>query len=151
VRTSTHSFNHCLLSTIFLLPTDIQMLYQKHVSYIHIFTLSHTFIQPLLTIRNFFFYLLISRCVAGRLEACNVPITCCDFLFAVFYLYVQCRSNFFFRDGELSLRHKLTDHSLGVVSVVLSRDAKMLASSSLDSAIHIWNTETGGWGEHGIE
>jgi hypothetical protein len=30
-----------------------------------------------------------------------------------------------------------------VVSVALSRDAKMLASSSLDSAIHIWDTNTG--------
>jgi hypothetical protein len=36
---------------------------------------------------------------------------------------------------------------VGGVIVVLSRDSKMLASSSLDSAIHIWNTETGGWGD----
>ena len=43
----------------------------------------------------------------------------------------------------MSLRHKLTDHSLGVVSVALSTDCRMLASSSLDSAIHIWDTNTG--------
>ncbi len=29
--------------------------------------------------------------------------------------------------------------------VALNRNVKMLASSSLDSAIHIWNAEAGGW------
>ncbi len=32
---------------------------------------------------------------------------------------------------------------VGGVIVALSRDAKVLAIYSLDSAIHIWNTETG--------
>ena len=33
-----------------------------------------------------------------------------------------------YTDGELRLRHKLGDHSLGVVSVALSAEAKWLAS-----------------------
>jgi len=48
-----------------------------------------------------------------------------------------------YRDGELSLKQQLTDHSLGVVSVTLSPDGSRLASSSLDSAILIWDTLTG--------
>ena len=31
-----------------------------------------------------------------------------------------------YEDGELRLRHKLGDHSLGVVSVALSKEAKYL-------------------------
>lgn len=67
-------------------------------------------------------------------------------------------------EGALHLRHKLADHSLGVVSVALSKDADrkkikknkhflnmfidfrfslVLASSSLDAAIHLWNVDTG--------
>lgn len=48
-----------------------------------------------------------------------------------------------YRDGEISLRHQLTDHSLGVVSVALSPDGTKLASSSLDSAILLWDVENG--------
>ena len=33
---------------------------------------------------------------------------------------------FAYEDGELRLRHKLGDHSLGVVSVALSKEAKYL-------------------------
>ena len=46
-------------------------------------------------------------------------------------------------DGEMKLKHKLSEHSLGVVSVDLSKDAKQLVSSSLDSSIHVWDVETG--------
>ena len=38
---------------------------------------------------------------------------------------------------------QLADHSLGVVSVVLSSDGSCLASSSLDSVIMTWDTRTG--------
>ena len=41
-----------------------------------------------------------------------------------------------YEDGELRLRHKLGDHSLGVVSVALSKEAKYLgrgASLSCDT------------------
>jgi len=37
----------------------------------------------------------------------------------------------------------LTDHSLGVVSVCISKDGSKVASSSQDSAIHIWDIESG--------
>ena len=48
-----------------------------------------------------------------------------------------------YHDGEISLRHQLTDHSLGVVSVALSPDGSKIASSSLDSAILLWDAENG--------
>jgi len=48
-----------------------------------------------------------------------------------------------YKDGSLSLRHTLTSHSLGVVSVCLSPDSRRLASSSLDSAIILWDTARG--------
>ena len=37
---------------------------------------------------------------------------------------------FAYEDGELRLRHKLGDHSLGVVSVALSKEAKYLGRLS---------------------
>ena len=70
-------------------------------------------------------------------------------------------------EGDLRLKHKLAEHSLGVVSVNLTKDAKRkfllffscgtftfmldskffpnsgLVSSSLDSSIHVWDVETG--------
>ena len=33
-----------------------------------------------------------------------------------------------YRDGELEYRHQLTDHSLGVVSVAISRNGRRVAS-----------------------
>ena len=48
-----------------------------------------------------------------------------------------------YHDGELRLKHKLTDHSLGVVSVDVSKDVTKVVSSSLDSTIHIWDLATG--------
>ena len=46
-------------------------------------------------------------------------------------------------DGELKLKHKLTDHSLGVVSVDISKDVTKAVSSALDSTIHLWDLSTG--------
>ena len=37
---------------------------------------------------------------------------------------------FAYEDGELRLRHKLGDHSLGVVSVALSKEAKYLGRAT---------------------
>ena len=39
---------------------------------------------------------------------------------------------FAYEDGELRLRHKLGDHSLGVVSVALSKEAKYLGRAQTD-------------------
>ena len=38
-------------------------------------------------------------------------------------------------DGELRLKNKLTDHSLGVVAVDINKEATKAVSSSLDSTI----------------
>ena len=46
-------------------------------------------------------------------------------------------------DGELRLRNKLTDHSLGVVSIDISKDVTKAISSALDSTIHLWDIESG--------
>ena len=48
-----------------------------------------------------------------------------------------------YKEGELELKHQLTEHSLGVVSVALSSDGRKVASSSLDSVIIVWDTNTG--------
>ncbi|XP_012285916.1 WD repeat-containing protein 61 [Orussus abietinus] len=45
--------------------------------------------------------------------------------------------------GTLKFRHKLTGHSLGVVSVAVSSDGTKCASSSLDSSLRLWNIESG--------
>lgn len=47
------------------------------------------------------------------------------------------------KDNRLELRKKLTEYSLGVVSVAVSSDGNTIASSSLDSGLCIWKTETG--------
>lgn len=47
------------------------------------------------------------------------------------------------KDNRLELRQKLMGHSLGVVSVAVSSDGNTIASSSLDSGLCIWKTETG--------
>jgi WD repeat-containing protein 61 len=39
-------------------------------------------------------------------------------------------------DGELKLRHKLTDHSLGVVSVSLNNDATRESTSDFRATFH---------------
>lgn len=46
-------------------------------------------------------------------------------------------------DNRLEFRKTLTGHSLGVVSVAVSSDGQLIASSSLDSGLCIWKTETG--------
>lgn len=46
-------------------------------------------------------------------------------------------------DNSLALRHQLTGHSLGVVSVAVSADGNTIASSSLDSGLAFWNASTG--------
>ncbi|XP_055701516.1 SKI8 subunit of superkiller complex protein [Phlebotomus papatasi] len=46
-------------------------------------------------------------------------------------------------DNRLQLRHQMTGHSLGVVSVAVSSDGKTIVSSSLDSSLCFWNSETG--------
>lgn len=46
-------------------------------------------------------------------------------------------------DKSLRLQKELSGHSLGVVSVAVSSDGKTIASSSLDSGLFIWKTETG--------
>ena len=48
-----------------------------------------------------------------------------------------------YSDGELRIRNKLTDHSLGVVAVDISKDATKAVSSSLDSTIHLWDVQNG--------
>lgn len=47
------------------------------------------------------------------------------------------------KDNRLELQQQLTGHSLGVVSVAVSSDGRTIASSSLDSGLCIWKTETG--------
>lgn len=47
------------------------------------------------------------------------------------------------KDNRLELRQQLSGHSLGVVSVAVSSDGHTIASSSLDSGLCIWKTETG--------
>lgn len=47
------------------------------------------------------------------------------------------------KDKKLELRHQLSGHSLGVVSVAVSNDGSTIASSSLDSGLCIWSSETG--------
>lgn len=47
------------------------------------------------------------------------------------------------KDKSLSLQQQLSGHSLGVVSVAVSNDGRTIASSSLDSGLCIWKTETG--------
>lgn len=46
-------------------------------------------------------------------------------------------------DGELKLKNKLTDHSLGVVAVDINADVSKAVSSSLDSTIHLWDLSSG--------
>lgn len=47
------------------------------------------------------------------------------------------------KDNQLELRQQLSGHSLGVVSVAVSNDGNTIASTSLDSGLCIWKTETG--------
>lgn len=47
------------------------------------------------------------------------------------------------KDGSLKLKHKLTGHGLGVVSVAISADGTKCASSSLDSSLRLWDLESG--------
>lgn len=47
------------------------------------------------------------------------------------------------KDGGLKLKHKLTGHSLGVVSVAVSSDGTKCASSSLDSSLRLWDLDSG--------
>ena len=46
-------------------------------------------------------------------------------------------------DGEMRLKHNLTDHSLGVVSVDITKDATKAVSSAMDSTIHLWDLASG--------
>ena len=46
-------------------------------------------------------------------------------------------------DGELRLKNKLTDHSLGVVAVDINKEVTKAVSSSLDSTIHLWDLSSG--------
>lgn len=46
-------------------------------------------------------------------------------------------------NSYLKCRQKLIGHSLGVVSVVVSSDGSKIASSSLDSSLCIWKSDTG--------
>ncbi|XP_058457051.1 superkiller complex protein 8, partial [Malaya genurostris] len=46
-------------------------------------------------------------------------------------------------NNQLKLRNTFTGHSLGVVSVDVSADGEVIASSSLDSGLCIWKSETG--------
>ena len=46
-------------------------------------------------------------------------------------------------DGELRLKNKLTDHSLGVVAVDIDKEVTKAVSSSLDSTIHLWDLSSG--------
>lgn len=48
-----------------------------------------------------------------------------------------------FKDERLELLQQLSGHSLGVVSVAISNDGEKIATSSLDSGLCIWKTETG--------
>lgn len=44
---------------------------------------------------------------------------------------------------NLNLDKTLSQHSLGVISVALNSDSSIVASSSLDSTLMLWNTATG--------
>ena len=46
-------------------------------------------------------------------------------------------------NGELRLKNKLTDHSLGVVAVDINKEVTKAVSSSLDSTIHLWDLSSG--------
>lgn len=46
-------------------------------------------------------------------------------------------------DDSLKMKHELEGHSLGVISVAVSNDGKLCASSSLDSSMRIWNLQKG--------
>ena len=46
-------------------------------------------------------------------------------------------------DGELRLKNKLADHSLGVVAVDINKEVTKAVSSSLDSTIHLWDMISG--------
>ena len=46
-------------------------------------------------------------------------------------------------DGELRLKNKLADHSLGVVAVDINKEVTKAVSSSLDSTIHLWDVISG--------
>ncbi|KAI9579148.1 WD repeat-containing protein 61 [Glossina fuscipes] len=46
-------------------------------------------------------------------------------------------------DNSLRLRHQLKGHALGVVSIAVSKDGKTIASSSLDSSLCFWDSESG--------
>ncbi|XP_055851267.1 SKI8 subunit of superkiller complex protein [Episyrphus balteatus] len=46
-------------------------------------------------------------------------------------------------DNTLSVRHQLTGHSLGVMSVAVSSDGQTIASSSLDSSLCFWDSKSG--------
>lgn len=47
------------------------------------------------------------------------------------------------KDDRMELRQQLAGHSLGVVSVAVSNDGSKIASSSLDSGLCIWRTDSG--------
>ncbi|CAL7938669.1 unnamed protein product [Xylocopa violacea] len=47
------------------------------------------------------------------------------------------------KNNSLQLKHRLTGHSFGVVSVAVSSDGSKCASSSLDSSLKLWDIETG--------
>ncbi|XP_032681191.1 WD repeat-containing protein 61 [Odontomachus brunneus] len=47
------------------------------------------------------------------------------------------------QDGTLKMKHKLTGHSLGVVSIAVSSDGSKCASSSLDSSLRLWDLQSG--------
>jgi len=44
---------------------------------------------------------------------------------------------------DLTLDKTLDEHTLGVISVALNSDASIVASSSLDATLMLWNTTTG--------
>lgn len=47
------------------------------------------------------------------------------------------------KNSSLKLKHKLSGHSLGVVSVAVNSDGTRCASSSLDSSLRLWDLESG--------
>lgn len=47
------------------------------------------------------------------------------------------------KEQQIKLRQELPGHSLGVVSVAISRDGNTIASSSLDSGLCFWNSSSG--------
>ncbi|KAH1022518.1 WD repeat-containing protein 61 [Dendroctonus ponderosae] len=46
-------------------------------------------------------------------------------------------------EDKLELKHTLEGHSLGVISVAVSNNGKLCASSSLDASMRIWDLEKG--------